>query len=74
MKMTTPTNPKQFVLYKDQDQKWRWKLYAANSRIIADSAESYNSKADAIHGIRLVTSLAAGAGIWNYDLQQWEPF
>lgn len=66
------SHPKQFVLYKDNRGEWRWKLYAPNSRIIADSAEGYTSKADAIHGARLVASIAAGAGIWNYDAQAWE--
>jgi uncharacterized protein YegP (UPF0339 family) len=66
------THPKQFVLYKDSSGQWRWRLFAANSKIIADSAEGYVSKADAIHGAKLVASLAAGAAIWNYDTQQWE--
>jgi uncharacterized protein YegP (UPF0339 family) len=43
-----------FYLYKDRSSQWRWTLYAANNKKIADSAESYNNKQDAVHGIDLV--------------------
>lgn len=66
-------HPKQSVLYKDGANQWPWRLHAANSKIIADSAEGYGSKSDAIYGAKLVASIAADAGIWNYDTQQWEP-
>jgi uncharacterized protein len=45
-----------FALYRDVSQQWRWTLYAANNRKIADSGESYWNKADAQHGIALVMS------------------
>ena len=64
--------PKQFVLYKDAKGEWRWSLYAANSKIIADGSEGYANKADAIHGIGLVAAIATGAGIWNGTDQKWE--
>lgn len=64
--------PKQFVLYKDQRGEWRWTLYAANARKIADSAEGYKNKADCIHGARLVANVASGAGVWNLATQSWE--
>ena len=66
--------PKQFVLYKDGKGEWRWRLHAANrTDVLADSGEGYKNKADAIHGARLVASIASGAGIWNYNDQKWEP-
>jgi uncharacterized protein YegP (UPF0339 family) len=34
--------------------QWRWTLYAANHRKIADSGEGYHNKADALAGISLV--------------------
>lgn len=43
-----------FVLYKDSANQWRWTYYSANHLKIADSAESYWNKADAINGINLV--------------------
>jgi uncharacterized protein YegP (UPF0339 family) len=45
-----------FYLYKDAAHQWRWTLYAANYKKVADSAEAYHNKADAIHGISLVMS------------------
>jgi uncharacterized protein YegP (UPF0339 family) len=43
-----------FVIYRDTAGYWRWRLFAANNRIIADSAESYHNKSDALAGINLV--------------------
>jgi uncharacterized protein len=43
-----------FVLYRDTALQWRWTLFAANHRKVADSAEGYHNKADAQNGIGLV--------------------
>ena len=43
-----------FYLYRDIANQWRWTLYAANNRKVADSGEGYWNKADAQHGIELV--------------------
>lgn len=64
--------PKQFVLYKDNAGEWRWTLYAVNSKKIADGAEGYKNKADAIAGIRLVAKVASDASIWNGTDKKWE--
>lgn len=45
-----------FYLYTDVSGQWRWTLYAGNNKKIADSAESYWNKSDALHGIDLVKS------------------
>jgi uncharacterized protein YegP (UPF0339 family) len=45
-----------FTLYKDQGGYFRWTLFAANHRKIADSAEGYYNKLDAQAGIDLVKS------------------
>lgn len=45
-----------YHLYKDTAGYWRWTLYAANYKKIADSAEGYVNKSDAEHGIGLVKS------------------
>lgn len=56
-------HPKQFVLYKDQAGEYRWKLYAANSKIVADSGEGCKRKEDALNGMRLVASTAANCQV-----------
>jgi uncharacterized protein YegP (UPF0339 family) len=63
--------PKQFVLYRDARGEWRWSLYAPNSRKIADSAEGYLHRQDAIHGARLVAGIAADAPIWEPAAGAW---
>ena len=44
----------EFVLFKDNIGEHRWKLLAANNKVIASSGEGYHAKADCIHGINLV--------------------
>lgn len=43
-----------FIIYTDTNRQWRWRLLAANNKIVADSAESYWNKADCLAGIALV--------------------
>lgn len=43
-----------FSVYTDRVFQWRWTLYAANNRKIADSAEGYHNKSDCLHAIQLV--------------------
>ena len=54
-----------FALYKDVAGYWRWTLYAANNRKVADSAEGYNNKQDALHGIGLVKSTNAATPVYE---------
>ncbi len=54
----------QYVVYKDTAGLWRWRLLAANHKIIADSGESYYNKADCLHGIELVKA-SAGAPVYE---------
>lgn len=63
--------PKQFVLYKDSRNEWRWRLYAANGLKIADSAEGYINRADAIRGIKLVAETSSDAPIWEPGTATW---
>ncbi|MEP3889421.1 MAG: DUF1508 domain-containing protein [Hellea sp.] len=53
-----------FILYKDRAGYWRWTLYAANNRKVADSGEGYVNKQDAKHGIGLVQSA------WNAPINE----
>lgn len=55
----------QFVIYKDTAGQWRWRLFAANNRIVADSAEGYNNKQDCINGINLVKSTNAATPVYE---------
>lgn len=43
-----------YVVYKDGRGEYRWRLFAANNEIIADSGEGYRNKRDCLHGIQLV--------------------
>jgi uncharacterized protein len=43
-----------FEVYYEPYQGWRWTLYAANFRKIANSGEGYQNKADALSAINLV--------------------
>jgi len=35
-------------VYQDQAGEWRWRLKAANGRIVADSGEGYGNQADCL--------------------------
>jgi uncharacterized protein YegP (UPF0339 family) len=43
-----------YLLYKDAANYWRWTLYAANYKKIANSGEGYWNKSDCISAINLV--------------------
>ena len=47
-----------YYMYKDNAGYWRWRLYASNGKIIADSGEGYTNRQDCLHGISLVKSSA----------------
>jgi uncharacterized protein YegP (UPF0339 family) len=52
-----------FKLYKDASGYWRWTLYAANGKKIADSGEGYANKSDCQAGIDLVKSTNAATPV-----------
>jgi uncharacterized protein YegP (UPF0339 family) len=47
-----------FELYKDAKGEWRWRLFAANGKQIANSGEGYKNKTDCEHAIDLVKNAA----------------
>ncbi|MBW3549675.1 MAG: DUF1508 domain-containing protein [Proteobacteria bacterium] len=63
--------PNQFVIYKDMQDDWRWRLFAANAEKIAESGEGYKNRVDCIHGVRLVAATATKADIWDGATKQW---
>lgn len=61
-----------FNLYKDTRGEWRWQLVAANYKdIIADSAEGYVSRGDAVHGINLVRTATSATRIFDRNINSW---
>lgn len=52
-----------FQVYQDKSGQFRWRLLAANNKIIADSAEGYVNRSDCEYGIHLVKQLAPTAPI-----------
>jgi uncharacterized protein YegP (UPF0339 family) len=47
-----------FEIELDARSEWRWRLRAANHRIVADSGEGYKNQRDCINGIMLVKGTA----------------
>lgn len=43
-----------YSVYTDSSGYYRWRLKAANYRIIADSGESYHNRSDCLAAIQLV--------------------
>lgn len=44
-------------VYRDKRGDWRWRIIEHRSgKIVADSAEGYSAKSDALHGLDLATS------------------
>lgn len=54
-----------FELFKDVKKEWRWRLRADNEAVIADGAEGYKNKADAVNGINLVKSSTTSTVVWE---------
>ncbi|TSB01610.1 DUF1508 domain-containing protein [Sphingorhabdus contaminans] len=47
-----------FLIYLDANRQFRWKLEAANGKIIANCGEGYHNLSDCEHGISLVQKSA----------------
>lgn len=45
-----------YEYYRDVAGQWRWRLRAANQRILANSGEGYRNKQDCLDAIALVKS------------------
>jgi uncharacterized protein YegP (UPF0339 family) len=48
-----------YFVYRDVQNQWRWRLYAANYRIVAESGEGYYNRSDCINAIALVKRSAS---------------
>jgi uncharacterized protein YegP (UPF0339 family) len=60
-----------FYLFQEPNGQWRWNYRSDNHKIIADSAEGYHNKQDALSGIGLVKSGAAAAPIYDNETKTW---
>jgi len=58
-----PVTGLRFEIYRDSKNNFRWKLKAANGRVVATSGEGYTSKAACRNGIDVVMQGAATATI-----------
>jgi len=47
-----------FHIYQDHKNEWRWRLKAANGKVLADSGEGYNTKQACKDGVDLVKGSA----------------
>ena len=45
-----------YEVYKGTNGQWRWRLFAANNQIIANSGEGYANRGDCLGAIELVKS------------------
>lgn len=53
----------QFELYRDSRSRFRWRLKAANGRILGTSSEGYNAKADCRAAINRIREGASTASV-----------
>lgn len=53
-----------YHMYRDVQNQWRWRLVAANNRIIANSGEGYYNESDCLHAINLVKG-SSGALVYK---------
>jgi uncharacterized protein YegP (UPF0339 family) len=60
---TTQDSTLKFEIYKDSRGGFRWRLKAANGRVVATSGEAYKVKADCRNAIDLVKRGAATASV-----------
>jgi uncharacterized protein YegP (UPF0339 family) len=52
-----------FEAFRDMHDKWRWRLIGANDRVVASSAETFGSHADAIGAAEAIKAEAVEAPI-----------
>lgn len=43
-----------FEIYRTRNKQWRWRLRAANGKLIANAGESYRRRIDCMRAIGLV--------------------
>jgi len=61
--MKTPT----LQVYPDSTGEWRWRLVAANGKIVCDGAESYGSKRNVLRAVGLLTEILVNSSLLVMD-------
>ena len=51
------------MIYRDRRGEWRWRLKAANGRILADGGEGYRRRASAQTAVDRVRSILGGNAV-----------
>jgi uncharacterized protein YegP (UPF0339 family) len=64
--MATRT-PYFFWVYRDAQRQYRWRYYAPNNRILADSGEGYHNLGDCLSAIAAIKTTAANASIEYHE-------
>ena len=59
--MTTQPRKCRFIVFEDKAGEWRWRLRDTNNAIVASSAESYVSEANAVRGATNAKACATAA-------------
>ena len=57
IKRPTSKYPHVFDVYRDTVGEWRWRLWAKNGKVVADSGEGYKRKAGAVRTCEKVQDL-----------------
>ncbi len=47
-----------FEIYRDKAEEYRWRLVAANGKVLADSGEGYKNEGDCLSAIQAVRGCA----------------
>lgn len=51
------------AIYRDNAGEWRWRLRAANTKIVSDSAEGYKTRHGAVQAVEALYRILAAAEI-----------
>lgn len=57
-----------FEVYEDRRGEWRWRLRAGNRKIVADSAEGYDSESNVRRAVVMIQGV--GASLVNADVRE----
>lgn len=68
--MTTRLPKMHFLVFRDDQQLWRWKLVAGNGRVVADSGESYTRKLNCMRMIHKFQTVMRGLDIKTVEIVQ----
>ena len=61
-----------FEAFEDLSDKWRWRLIAANGRVVATSGESFDSHTDALRAAATVRNLASTSAVESEPGRSWK--